>query len=80
MDDGTNELGPQRALRINTQCFSLEENHKLQRILQATFGVKTTLNKDRSYSRIRVARESMEKLRSLVMPYIIPDMLYKISP
>lgn len=80
MDDGTNELGPQRALRINTQCFTLRENQKLQRILQAKFGIKTTLNRDRNYYRFRIARESMPKLRSLVMPYIIPDMLYKISP
>lgn len=80
MDDGTNELGHSRSLRINTQCFSLQEHKELQRILQAKFEIITTLNRDRDMYRLRVAKSSMDKLIKLVSPYIIPSMFYKLSP
>lgn len=80
MDDGTNELGKTRSLRINTQSFTLPEQKRLQRILRANFGITTTLNRDKQYYRLRVAKDSMEALRKIVAPYVIPEMLYKISP
>ncbi|MEK7087471.1 MAG: hypothetical protein AAB958_02090, partial [Patescibacteria group bacterium] len=80
MDDGTNELGYSKSLRINTQCFSLTEHKKLQQILQVKFGIISTLNKDKDMYRLRIAKSSMDKLISLVNPYIIPSMLYKLSP
>ena len=80
MDDGTNELGHTRALRINSHCFNLSEHKKLQSILRAKFGFISTINRDKDMYRLRIAKSSMSKLRKVVTPYIVPSMLYKISP
>ena len=80
MDDGTNELGTSRCLRINTQCFTITDHLKLQRILKQKFGITTTLNRDKGKYRLRVKKADMPLLRKLVGKYIIPSMRYKISP
>lgn len=75
MDDGT-KCGNQ--LRINSHCFSREENVQLQRFLSAKLGIKSVLNKDKNMVRIRIVNESMPNLIVQVKPYIIPSMLYKL--
>ena len=77
MDDGSRD-GKQ--LRINTQCFSYEEQVFLQNVLRAKLGLVTTLNQDKKQLRLRVSAISMDKLRKMVIPYIIPSMLYKLIP
>ena len=77
MDDGAKD---KKQLRINTQCFSLEENLWLIKFLQATFGLTSTINVDKGKYRLRIANSSMNLLKELILPYIIPSMLYKLSP
>ena len=77
MDDGSRDG---RQLCINTQCFSFEEQVFLQNVLRAKLGIDTTLNRDKNYFRLRVGAKSMDSLRNLVMPYLIPSMLYKLIP
>lgn len=77
MDDGSKDG---RQLRINTQCFSQEEHVFMQNVLRAKLGIETTLNRDKQQLRLRVRAKSMEHLRNLVMPHIIPSMLYKLIP
>ena len=74
MDDGAAEG---RQMRINTQCFSLEENELLSGLLRAKFGINTTLNRDKNRFRLRIAQTSMEHTMKLVVPFVVPDMLYK---
>ena len=75
MDDGT-KCGNQ--LRINSHCFSIEENMQLQKFLSAKLGIKSVLNRDKNMVRIRIIEESMGDLIAQVKPYIIPSMLYKL--
>lgn len=75
MDDGT-KCGNQ--LRINSQCFSKDENAQLQKILSAKLGIRSVLNKDKNRVRIRILDESMLILINLIRRYIIPSMLYKL--
>ena len=77
MDDGT-KCGNQ--LRINSHCFSIEENIQLQKFLSAKLGIKSVLNRDKGMVRIRIIEESMEDLIAQIKPYIIPSMLYKLPP
>ncbi|MBI4092124.1 MAG: hypothetical protein HY427_02890 [Candidatus Levybacteria bacterium] len=77
MDDGARDS---RQLRINTQSFSLEENLWLIKFLQAKFGIVAKINKDKGKYRLRIGTLSMQVLKDLVLPYIIPSMLYKLSP
>jgi hypothetical protein len=75
MDDGT-KCGNQ--LRINSHCFTKEENKILQEFLSAKLGIKSVLNKDKGMVRIRIVSEGMPKLIGQIKPYIIPSMLYKL--
>ena len=77
MDDGAAD---KNQLRINTQSFSLEENLWLIKFLQTKFGIKSTINVDRRKYRLRIANSSMNLLKQLITPYIIPSMSYKLSP
>lgn len=77
MDDGSRD-GKQ--LRINSQSFSKEENQKLIHILEAKFGIKATLNRDKNYYRLRIADDSMGIVKNITREHLIPSMLYKISP
>ena len=77
MDDGSRDG---RQLRINTQCFSQEEQVFLQNVLRAKLGIESSLNRDKNQFRLRIKKNSMERLRKLTVPYIIPSMLYKLIP
>ena len=76
MDDGAAD-GKQ--LRFNTQSFSVQENDILISFLRAKFGIEVRLNQDKNRPRLRVKAASMNWLKELVKPYIIPSMLYKLS-
>jgi LAGLIDADG DNA endonuclease family len=75
MDDGACE---RKQVRINTQCFSEEENLVLVEFLQAKFGIAATLNKDKDRYRLRVREDSIQRFMALVGPHLLPDMRYKL--
>ena len=43
------------------------------------FNLKTTLNKDKNYQRIRFTFSSVPKLKELIKENIIPSMNYKLG-
>ena len=77
MDDGACD---RKQLRINTQCFSENENDVLIEFLQAKFGVAARLNKDKDRYRLRVGEGSAQRFIGLVRQHVIPSMLYKLPP
>ena len=77
MDDGSRD---KNQIRINTQSFSQKENFVLAKILEATFGIKATLNRDKRLFRLRISQQSMPRLRQLARKHFMPSMLYKLSP
>ena len=76
MDDGTKE-GNQA--RINTQSFTKKEKKKLSDTLEATLGIKSTINRDKHLFRLRISDQSMSLFREMVAPHIVPSMRYKLS-
>ena len=76
MDDGAAD-GKQ--LRINTQSFSIEEVENLAGLIRAKFGIVMTINKDKGRPRLRCSAASMNSLTALIEPYVLPEMLYKLS-
>ena len=76
MDDGTKE-GKQA--RINSQSFTREENRRLSHLLEATLGIKSTINRDKHLFRLRISDQSMSLFRNMVTPHIVPSMRYKLS-
>ena len=77
MDDGSLEG---RQVRINSQSFSLDENEQLSGFLRAKFGIESRLNLDKGRGRLRISEASIGRLKSLIGPHIIPEMLYKLPP
>ena len=72
------------SVKICTDNFTKQEVLILTKVLGDKFGIKATVNKRRNANgnvvwRISVSRLSMEKLKILVGPYLIPEMLYKIG-
>ena len=80
MDDGTNELGTSKCIKINSQSFDYEEHEKIRIVLKKRFGLDSNINKDRQYFRIRFYQKSMPRLIKIVKPHILPTMLYKFFP
>jgi len=81
-DDGFWDSG----VILCTDNFTLAEVQRLQAILESKFSLKTTINlKTRKNSkkvishRIRIAASSIPYLRTLVQPYFVPSMLYKLG-
>lgn len=71
-------------VNLCTDNFSKQEVLILIRVLDEKFGIKATINKrsnpnDKVVWRIRISKNSMEKLKILVYPYMITEMLYKLG-
>lgn len=67
-----------------TDNFTKEEVLILIGVLDKKFGIKAYINKRTKGNgdvcwRIRVSKHSMDKLRLLVAPYFIPEMVYKLG-
>lgn len=78
MDDGHCENKAGR-YKISTQCFSLDNQKLLQILLKKKFQIETMLyKKDRSHILV-IKRESTKRFRSLIEPYIIDSMKYKLG-
>jgi len=71
-------------VKICTDNFTRLEVLKLIEIVDKKLGIKSTINKRTNPNgnikwRIRISKLSMEKLIKLVIPYFIPEMLYKLG-
>lgn len=75
MDDGARN---RKSAYFNTQQFSYDDQLKLLFILERDFGLKGSLNKDKSYQRIRLYQESGQKLKQIILEFIPKEMLYKL--
>ena len=76
MDDGSKTYN---TYYLNTQRFSRETQLRLIRILKEQFGIKSSLNKDKIYYRLRIYQESAEKFIKIIKKYLIPSMRYKLG-
>lgn len=75
MDDGSKS---RKMLYLNTQQFSLEEQQFLQTLLQSTFEIKSTINRDKQYYRLLISTEGTKKMKGIITPYIVPCFQYKL--
>lgn len=62
-----------------TEGFTNSDNALLMSVLVDKFGLSCRLERHNSTSRIIIRRESVLLLRSLVSPYMIPSMLYRVG-
>jgi LAGLIDADG DNA endonuclease family protein len=75
MDDG---CASRTSVYLNTQQFDLYSQHRLIEALRRQFGIHATLNRDKSYFRIRVSVQGTRILSVLVRPLMLPELRYKL--
>lgn len=74
MDDGSKDRD---SVYLNTQQFDVFSQLRLLELLNS-MRLKGSLNKDKSYFRIRLFKSSLPMFLSLVEPLLINSMFYKI--
>ena len=74
MDDGSKS---HRAMYLNTQQFSMDEQKLLMDKLAQEFGIRSSTNRDKQYTRIRIAVESVQTLYEIVKLELLPMFRYK---
>jgi len=75
MDDGSKSRS---SVYLNTQQFTLEEVSSLIGFLDNQLGIKSTINKDKKYFRIRIRVGSIKRFIEIVDKYILPEFRYKL--
>ena len=76
MDDGG---WTGNGVRIATNCFKLEEVKLLANMLVKLYGLNYTIQTIEGNYSIYITKDSIPKLRNLVLPYVIPSMKYKLG-
>jgi LAGLIDADG DNA endonuclease family len=77
MDDGSCQGN---GLHISVYGFSTEDVDKLMFTLQDKFNLKCSIHYNRDKKpRIYIFKESLDKLRLLISPYFVKEMLYKLG-
>ncbi len=65
---------------MSVYAFSNEDVYKLMFTLQDKFNLKCSIRYNRDNKpRIYIFKESMDKLRTLIRPYFIKEMFYKLG-
>jgi hypothetical protein len=67
MDDG---CFYKQSLILNTQNFTIKENKDLQNVFKEMYGVEGRMQKDRNNFRLYFSRQSTEKIKIIVQPFI----------
>lgn len=75
MDDGSNNG---RNFTINTHSFSLEEQKRIIQFFKIKLGIVAKIVKDRTKFKIALGKGEYQKFSSIIQPYIVPIMNYKI--
>lgn len=77
MDDGSRHGS---GLHISVYAFNNEDVYKLMYTLQDKFNLRSSIHYNRDKKpRIYIFKESMDNLITLVKPYFIKEMLYKLG-
>ena len=66
-------------VRIATNCFELEEVKLLTNMLTKLYNLNCTIQNIEGRYSIYITKESIPKLRDILLPYILPSMKYKLG-
>ena len=76
MDDGSNTV---ESFTLNTHGFSKLEQAVIIKFLYSKYGISASIVKDRAKYKISIGKNEYKKFRTIIEPYIIPSMIYKIA-
>lgn len=75
MDDGSNnKIG----FTLNTHGFSREEQLQIIEFLRKSYNISAKMVRDRTKFKIAIGANECSKLKTVIQPFIIPSMTYKI--
>ncbi len=75
MDDGAKSY---RAVYFNTQKYDRFSQERLIEMLWRQHAIRARLNRDKQYWRLRIAVDSVERLKRLVQPHLLSMFDYKL--
>jgi recombination protein RecA len=75
MDDGCKS---RRSIYLNTQQFDLGSQMRMLDMLLEQWQLDGTLNRDKSYHRIRIAVGAVKRFKEIVKPHMRPEFRYKL--
>jgi hypothetical protein len=75
MDDGCRSRS---SVYLNTQQYDPESQALLLRLLRQQWGIEATLNRDKTYHRIRISVAGTRKLGCIIGPHLLPALRYKL--
>ncbi|MCA1607729.1 MAG: hypothetical protein LC775_20200 [Acidobacteria bacterium] len=75
MDDGCRSRS---AVYLNTQQFQVEAQRRLLRLLFEQWGIHGSLNRDKSYYRIRISVDGTKRFVRLIEPHVLHSFRYKL--
>ena len=75
MDDGSRS---RRSVYLNTQQYDRTSQERLLRLLYDQWGIEATLNRDKTYYRVRISVEGTKRFAQLIEPYLLPELRYKL--
>ena len=75
MDDGSRS---RNSVYLNTQQYDETSQALLLRLLREQWGIDGTLNRDKTYYRIRISVNGTKRLSRLIDPYLLPEFRYKL--
>ena len=78
MDDGGRGAHTPKGLVFNTSCYSEAEQLVLQALLLERFGVEVSIHRVGRGFQLYVRSRSFERFVSVISPYIVPQMRYKL--
>lgn len=76
MDDGSNT---KESFTLNTHNFPQEEQMRIVKFFRDSYRINATIVKDRTKLKISIGKYSFQDFTAIVLPYIIPSMVYKIA-
>ena len=84
MDDGSMKSKESKGVLFNKHSFELSDIKRLCEIFESKFQFQAWPRKQKhngkEYYQIYISGHSYEQLRSLIYPYLIPEILYKFPP
>lgn len=78
MDDGSMKSNQSKGILFNTHGFELEDVERLIGCVQTNFGLQATLRRQKDGNQIYVSGASFEDFVTLVNPFVIVAMRYKV--
>lgn len=76
MGDGS-KVG--NAMYLNTQSFTIKECVFIISILIYKFNLKCNIHMQRNQPTIYISTKSMKQIKSKLLPFFIPAMIYKLN-